>query len=394
MRAHCEKKRQHTTARVIAAQSAQNFGGCMELRAILVSTALACMAGAACSEDSPETDHSPVTPIPTLDGGGTGGASPVGDSGAPPWPAADASTQDAGGAAMDASISVPTQDGAAPSGADASSADATTTDAGGADASGSDGATPSAGTCLKGEGDFTRAGPYRFKSKDVTIGSSGAFTIVYPDPLEAACPHPIVAWGNGTLITGGTAYAHFNEHAASWGIVSIASHNSNVGDGSFHKAAIDYLLAQNKESGGEFFGKLSERAGVSGHSQGGAGADRSATHPNVKAIVNVQGSFGTPPMSPAAFLCLTGTDDVATTGCPMAARAAQVPAMSASYSGADHVITTLLEGTGIDQYKRLYSAWFRCFLADDGKACALFKGGADCPVCKEPGWDEIFSNNF
>jgi hypothetical protein len=144
----------------------------------------------------------------------------------------------------------------------------------------------------------------------------------------------------------------------------------------------------------EFFGKVSENAGVSGHSQGGAGGDRGSTHKNVKANVNVQGSFGSPPMSPAAFLCLTGTDDISPTGCPMAVKAAKVPAMSASYDGADHVSTTLFNGTGMDQYKRLYAAWFRCFLADDANACSLFKGGMNCPVCKDPGWAEIFTINY
>jgi hypothetical protein len=372
----------------------------MKLRMTLFSAALALATGVGCSDDNPtETNRGPITPLPSFDSGTTGGGAPVAEAGAPPAPVADAATADAGVTPLDASTPSPTLDAGVPpadaSGArDAATGDATASDAAGGDAAGGDGGGAPSGTCLKGTGNFTAAGPYKFKSKQVTIGSSGAFTIVYPDPLEAACPHPIVAWGNGTTITGGTAYAHFNEHAASWGIVSIASHNSNVGDGSFHKAAIDYLLAQNKQSGGEFFGKLGEKAGVSGHSQGGAGADRSATHPNVKAIVNVQGSFGTPPMSSAAFLCLTGTSDIQPTGCPMAVRAAKVPAMSANFSGADHVLTTLFEGTGIDQYKRLYSAWFRCFLADDANACALFKGGASCPVCKDPGWEEIFSNNY
>lgn len=251
------------------------------------------------------------------------------------------------------------------------------------------------GTCLQGSGDFLDDGPYGVESQVVTIGSKGQFTIFYPDPLEDDCPHPIVAWGNGTLITGGTAYDHFHKHAASWGIVTISSHNSNVGDGSFHTAAIDYLLEQNEDSSSEFFGKLSPRAGVSGHSQGGAGSDRAAAmHANVEAINNVQGSFGTPPDSDAALLCLTGTADIQPTGCPRAVRAASVPALSASWDGADHVSTTLLEGDGIEQYLRLNAAWFRCFLADDAEACALFMGGADCPVCQERGWDEIFANNY
>ena len=225
------------------------------------------------------------------------------------------------------------------------------------DAGGSSGSSGTAGTggvgepgktCLKGTGNYVMNGPYTVASKTVTIGSKGQFTIYYPNPLDAACPHPIVAWGNGTTITGGTAYDHFLKHAGSWGIVSIASHNSNVGDGTFHRAAIDYLLEQNQSSSSEFFGKLSTKAGVTGHSQGGAGADRASNHANVKANVNVQGSFGTPPPGTAAFLCLTGTEDIQPTGCPRAVMAATVPALSASWAGADHVSTTLLEGEGIE----------------------------------------------
>lgn len=366
----------------------------MKLR-VFISTVTVLAAGAACSEDQDSGMNAfPAQPGPTLDSGTLGGLSPMNDAGAPPASGVDAALPEAGSPLVDAAIAFPGLDSGLPPSSDASTGAEGGSDAAGGDAGVNEGGAPSSGTCLQGDGDFTEAGPYKFKSKDVTIGSSGAFTIVYPDPLEPACPHPMVAWGNGTLITGGTAYSHFNEHAASWGIVSIVSHNSNVGDGSFHKAAIDYLLAQNEQSGSEFFGKLNERAGVSGHSQGGAGANRAADHPNVKAIVNVQGSFGDAPTSSAAFLCLTGTDDIQPTGCPMAVRAARVPAMSANYEGADHVVTTLFEGTGSDQYVRLYSAWFRCFLAEDAKACAMFRGGTDCPVCKDPGWEEIFSNNY
>ena len=314
-------------------------------------------------------------------GASAGMTAAAGQSGTAGMPSAGATSAAGGG-------------GAAPAGGTGSQPTAAGQSGSAAGAAGTAMPPASGMTCLQGSGDYLMNGPYKVKKKDVSIGSKGMYTIYYPDPLEANCPHPIVVWGNGTTITGGTAYDHFHNHAASWGIVTASSHNSNVGDGSFHKAGIDYLLAQNKEMGSEFFGKLSTLAGVSGHSQGGAGSDRSANHPNVKAIVNVQGSFGTPPMSTAALLCLTGTEDISPTGCPMAVKAAKVPAVCASWDGADHVSTTLGEGEGIEQYKRLYSAWFRCFLADDGKACAMFKGGADCPVCKEPGWEEIFANNY
>jgi len=253
----------------------------------------------------------------------------------------------------------------------------------------------SMGTCLEGTGDFSDKGPYTVQTKVVTIGDKGQYTIFYPSPLESNCPHPIVAWGNGTFITGGTAYAHFNEHMASWGIVAIASHNSNVGDGTFQTAAIDYLLAQNKDSTSEFFGKLSTKAGVTGHSQGGRGSDAASTHANVEATGNLQGSFGSPPGGDVAFLCLTGTEDLRPDDCPSAVSIASTPAMAASYDGMDH-LSTVFNATapGTIQYARLLSAWFRCFLADDTNACAMFKGGANCPICNESGWAQIFSNNY
>jgi hypothetical protein len=253
-------------------------------------------------------------------------------------------------------------------------------------------------SCLKGSGNFTANGPYRVKMRDVTIGSQGQYTIFSPDPLEASCKHPIVAWGNGTAVTGSDIYAFYNDHAASYGIVVIASHNDNVGTGEFHKAGLDYLLKENMTQGSEFFGKLSTKAGVSGHSQGGAGANAAASHPNVEAIGNVQGAFGSAPRG-AAFLCLTGTEDIATEGCKTAVNSSTSPALYANWQGGDHVGTATLLGfitgdPGTKQYQRLYTGWFRCFLADDSGACAMFKGGTSCPVCNDQGWAEIFSKNM
>jgi hypothetical protein len=267
----------------------------------------------------------------------------------------------------------------------------------GADAGGV-GPTPTGSNCLKGSGNFTENGPYRVAQKDVTIGSTGAYTIFYPDPLDANCKHPIVSWGNGTFVTGSNVYGFYQEHAASYGVVVIASHNDNVGTGEFQLAGIDYLLAENANPSSIFYQKLSAKAGTSGHSQGGAGADRAASHPNVEAEVNVQGSFGEPPRG-TAFLCLTGTADINPAGCEQAVRAATSPAFLANWQDGDHISTATLLGfslgdPGTRQYMRLYTAWFRCFLADDGNACAMFKGGTSCPLCREPGWAAIFANNY
>lgn len=259
--------------------------------------------------------------------------------------------------------------------------------------------TPSGPSCLDGSGDYTGMGPYTVARMDVSdIAGKGPYTIFYPQPFDGDCVHPIVAWGNGTGVTGADVYAFYQDHAASWGIVVINSHNSNVGDGSFHNAGLDYLLAENANSSSMFFGKLSTRAGTSGHSQGGMGANVGAGHPNVEAEVNVQGAFGRAPAG-VAFLCLTGTADINPAGCKSSVDGATEPAMHANYEGATHTGTATVGGfiggdKGSIQYMRFYSAWFRCFLGDDQTACDLFKGGASCAVCSDPGWAEIYSKNF
>jgi hypothetical protein len=261
-----------------------------------------------------------------------------------------------------------------------------------------------AGCLAAGSGDYASAGPYRVATLLVDLGTgiaanqaTGEFTIYYPQPLEQSCPHPIVAWGNGTGVTGPNVYEFFNHNAASWGIVVIAAHDSNTGSGEYHRRGIDYLLAQDADPSSRFFGRLSARAGVSGHSQGGLGAAAAATHPNVRALVPV-GASGRA-LETTAFLCLTGTKDIAPDACRSAVAAAPGPAMAAIWEGGDHVSTETLLGfsrrdPGTIQMMRLYAAWFRCFLGADAAACQLFRGGSSCGVCDDPGWAEVITKNL
>jgi hypothetical protein len=262
-------------------------------------------------------------------------------------------------------------------------------------------------TCLKpGSGDYTKTGPYTVATKAVDLGSLGelpdagptTYTIFYPQPFETSCPHPIVAWGNGTGVTGSSVYAFFNNNAASWGIVVIASDNSNTGSGQYHKAGIDYLMKQNQDSSSPFYGKLSTRAGVSGHSQGGIGATAATTliGANCEAEVCVAG--GGFPQKSTPFICLTGSADLAEQGCTAAYTASAGQAFLADWDGGDHTTTETVAGyiqgqQGSIQMMRLYAAWFRCFLADDQVACKLFEGGAptNCGMCKDPGWHVLSS---
>jgi len=258
-------------------------------------------------------------------------------------------------------------------------------------------------TCLQaGNGDYTNPGPYQVGMMDVDLGmvdpgqGTGMYTIFYPMPLEQSCLHPIVAWGNGTGVTGSDVYAFLNQNAASWGIVVAAAQDSNTGSGLFHKAGLDWLLKQNEDAGSMFFHKLSTRAGVSGHSQGGIGANAGSSHPNVEtAAIEGMSMVAT---SKVSVLVLTGTMDIVM-NVEASVPSAQGPMFVANWEGGDHFTTETLGGyiagdKGSLQFQRLYAAWFRCFLADDAVACAKFGGGtpSNCGICKDPGWHALASN--
>ncbi len=289
----------------------------------------------------------------------------------------------------------------------------------GAGGEASDAATPhGTSTCLKaGSGDYSTTGPYTVATKaGVDLTSTGDLpttgdagpstaTIFYPSDLSDDCPHPIVSWANGTGVTGSMVYAFFNNNAASWGIVVAAADNPNsagpgfAGGGPYNKAGIDYLLKANNDSSSPFYHHLSTRAGVSGHSQGAFAATLATSHPNVEAEVQVEG--GGTPKAGIAFLALTGSaDTVVGTTSPMESyMSATGPSMFAEYTGADHT-TTPTEGgyfqknPGTIQFMRFYTAWWRCFLADDQVACKMFKGGASCGVCKDPNWTSLETKNM
>jgi hypothetical protein len=360
---------------------------------------------------------------PTTDGQGSGGGFGTSSSGAAGG-SGGASGGSSGGSGGNASggSSGTSGSGGSTSGASGSSGSAGSSGAssgassGGSGASGSSGGSTSgsssgsahgSSTCLMaGSGDSSKAGPYTVATMSVDLASylSGAatpttFTIYYPTTLEANCPHPIIAWGNGTGVTGSNVYAFYNNNAASWGMVVAASDNSNVGSGAYNKAGIDYLLAQNKLSSSPFYGKLSTRAGMAGHSQGAMGATAATTHPNCEAEVQVEG--GGNPKAGIAFLALSGSNDTVVTTAPPTASygAATGPAMLAIYTGADHTTTPTLAGyvqgnAGTIQFMRFYTAWFRCFLGDDATACAMFKGGSSCGVCKDPNWTTMQTKNM
>jgi hypothetical protein len=196
-------------------------------------------------------------------------------------------------------------------------------------------------------------------------------------------------------------YDFFNVYAASYGIVVLASDNSNVGSGLYHKAAFDYMVKQNADPSSPFYKKLSLRFGTSGHSQGGLGATAGANLIGSHCQAEVCVAGGGQVAATNSFICLTGSADLAESSCTAGYQAAPGKAFLADWDGGDHVTTETLAGyvagqEGTHQFMYLYAAWFRCFLADDQTACKMFQGGApkNCGICKESGWHVLASKNL
>jgi hypothetical protein len=286
-----------------------------------------------------------------------------------------------------------------------------TTSTGGAVGTG--GAT-STGCLQAGSGDYSKNGPYAVTGPTtVDLGTFATlpstpttYSIYYPTNMNDGCPHPVVAWGNGTSVTGPQVYEFFHKNLASWGLVVIASDNPNSAGGLtggtsqdvFLKPAIDYMIAQNAASSSQFFQKLSSDYGTAGHSQGAIAATAASHHPNVRAEAQVEG--GGTPKAGIAFLALSGTNDtIVGTQAPTASyNAATGPSLLAIYTGADHTTTPTLAGwiqqnAGSIAFVRLYTAWFRCYLAGDQTACGVFKGQG-CGVCSDSNWATLQSKNL
>ena len=97
--------------------------------------------------------------------------------------------------------------------------------------------------------------------------------------------------------------------------------------------------------------------------------------------------------------CISADTTVGTTSPMNSYTAATGPAMFAEYTGADHTTTPTAGGwyqknPGTIQFMRFYTAWWRCFLADDQVACGMFKGGQSCGVCKDPNWTSLETKNM
>jgi pimeloyl-ACP methyl ester carboxylesterase len=268
-----------------------------------------------------------------------------------------------------------------------------------------------------------------FKAEMVTDPGLPTHTIYRPRDMAAASRRgrlPILAWGNGACTNMGNRFRYFLTEIASSGYVVIAvgplgprsaewkvsmtppgapppparapqSFSAQLTD------AIDWALAENNRRGSPYYHRLDASAiAVAGQSCGGLQAVSAAADRRVKtAMVLNSGTFpdGTAPLGgtgdankaslnrihvPVAWISGDDSDIAHKNAGGDFAAFSTAPALWAWHSGTGHSEHYREVHGGL--FTPVATAWLDWQLKGSRTAGAMFTG-ADCRLCKAPGWN-------
>jgi hypothetical protein len=247
--------------------------------------------------------------------------------------------------------------------------------------------------------DYGARGPFEI-TRETDTGPGGAYDIFRPAQLGAENrKHPIISWANGTLF-GIKDYQPLLEHWASHGFVVIAGHTNTTAGGGTHKAALDWLRAENARTGSAYLGMLAPtRAGAAGHSQGGgatiaAGAEKpgptglTATLP-LMPLLSFESDKSVVMRQTAPMLNINASaDDRDPSGAirTQIFQGANRELVQALYAGKhEDAMSVAMHGPAL--------AWFRWRLMGDEEARRLFYPPVTCGLCTNPSWPQVRYRN-
>jgi len=201
--------------------------------------------------------------------------------------------------------------------------------------------------------------------------------VVRPTNLgQNGLKHPIFTWGAGA----GTNASNYRDHLtriASHGFV-VEAHASN-GNGSDHRGAIDWLVAQNNNRNSPYYQKLDiTKIASGGHSQGSISTFAMADDPRLSTTIHVAGgSFdgnGYRKLRNPTAMFLGQNDTLATPNGERDYQRSTVPTFLTVMSGVDHI-------QAARQALGPTVAWLRWHLAGETERRAQFVG-ANCEYCR------------
>jgi dienelactone hydrolase len=372
------------------------YGWCGRTRAAWMGSILFCL-GAACESERDDsqlpngTAGMAGTSPPSAGSGGGPSATP-GGAGAPPTAGAAG-----GGPVVPASAGSGGAAGGVGGGSPADAGMGGQNGAAGAAGQGGSADPAPTGPTLPVVADPGSAGPFAVERVD-NVSGLASHSLFVPDAVGSHGKHPAVVWtcGNGGSIS---FYQSFLDHLASHGFLVVADKGSSsdrLAEVASQKDAIDWLLAENAKSGGDFFGKIDlDNIAVMGHSLGSlASFATAAQNEHIATSVHFSGGLTGNPVGfdeswladmtkPAAFLC-GGADSTAGPACAQdfESAPAALPVFYGVLAGASHIGP--FGGTPrAGEYGRAGVAWLRWQLADD-PAFAPWFVGTTCKLCASP----------
>jgi dienelactone hydrolase len=243
--------------------------------------------------------------------------------------------------------------------------------------------------------DFAARGPFAIQ-RETGVGPDGGYDVIRPAQLGAeGRKHPIISWNNGTRYSL-AEYGNLLEHWASHGFVVMGAHTNSTRGGAVHKAAIDWLVAENGRAGSAYFGRLDlTKIGAAGHSQGGgatitAGANiPGPTGIIASAVLMPITAFERPHLGQhaASMLIVSATED------PRANGVADQALTDVATEFVDAQFVGVHEDASNPGMHGPTVAWFRYQLMGDMTAKAQFYPAATCGLCRDSAWRRVRHNN-
>lgn len=240
--------------------------------------------------------------------------------------------------------------------------------------------TPRAGRCFVSTSpDYTEPGPYGWE-----IRQAGEYDVYVPRDAGKGCDQfPLIGFAMGTGVPP-VNYTRFYKHFASWGMGVVVDPTNIINLGG---APLEKALQKVYDDPG--LGHRVLTTGVIGHSQGGAAvvSVAQADNVNVSAVVGLMPALFhfDVPMN-AAGLWIGGLNDLFgfATDPARPFRLTEGPGFIADMEDVGHNVGLLLADN--KPFISLSTAWFRCHLAGDSRACSLFEASRKADgACLFPG---------
>ena len=260
---------------------------------------------------------------------------------------------------------------------------------------------------------YAQSGPHAVTqvqqtSENPAIGQYYMYVPKSAENTTAQTTFPLIVMVNGTR-TPTSDYLPILEHLASWGFIVIGNQDPQTGSGKSASETLDFALAQNTLPESPLFQLINTNSiGISGHSQGGAGAINAVTKfPNSKAFSSLYTASGishfiaktndvdydTSQITiPAFFMAGTGGEDRFMISSHKQLRKnfdavqSTEPTIKARRTGVDH--------KDVLEYGDPYmTAWFLWTLTTDTEASGVFVG-ANPELNNNPDWQDVATKNL